>query len=180
MNGMYPYKKRWLLLFIPLVLAIIICIIKVDKEYEDISENKYKPGDKIEYEGATYSVVKTEKVDDETAEKLYGSNEEFMFLYNNTYKDSGLIMVTIDIEGINSNIYSDLVNGCHLVAGYNGNGVSLLSDYVNTDLTEKKENRQIVLFFRILDNWLEEAENKLVLMDSIYPVQNNTYITLGE
>ena len=180
MNGMYPFRKRWLLLSVPIVIVVMTFICKTNGKYDKVVENKYEINEEFEFEGAKISVKDASVVPEGYIEKVYGENEVLMSVYNQSYKGEGLVMLTLDIKGINKDIFMDMASSWNIIAGTKGNGVAYISDFANGELTDKKEDKEIVLFFKLYDEWLEACDNQIMLMSELYPVQNNVYINLDE
>jgi len=64
------------------------------------------------------------------------------------------------------------------VTGTEGNGVSYMSDFANGEFSDEKENREIVLFFKVLDKWLEAGDYQVRILTRLYPEQHNVYVNL--
>ncbi len=180
MNGMYPFKKRYLLLIIPIVVVIGICIYRTDAKYEDVVEIKTMIGEEFEFGETTVSVESVELVGSEYIEKNFADNPILLSMYESVYKGEKLVMAKIDAKGVNHEIFWKMIGSWKMCAGVRGSSTSVLSDFASGEFTEEKEDREIIFFFNIDEEWLEDSDNQIVIMPEYYPVQHNIYVDLSE
>jgi len=179
MREMCPFKRRYLLLFVPIIIFVILCVIKTNAKYGNIKEYKYSLGDEIVYKGMGVKVKEAQLVDGEYIHNKYVDNDMVLSIYEEKYTASPLLMITLDVKGINNELYMDMLGAWQAVVGVNGNGVAFMTDCANGDFTDAKEDKEISLFFKLSDEWLEN-NNEIKVMTDLYPEQHNIYIDLGK